>query len=477
MSHALEIIEIAERNKRYIQGSLNQKTFTCKDFIKTQLCSVKVHGTKIYDSDNNEEKNRVSIYIPNNDSHESHVSSSEKSSSDEAFENIRRKLATIGNTKKYSPRNSKDLSKKLLKQIQKDYKKSNLNNNEIDLYKHHLSEGEENGKREEKKDSSQIENEVINQVIYTEDEESSKEEIILKTKEHNVHSNPEVIKECINEDILESQTNIETREFNDYPHFCIQKLEEIFDKNRKIKDDIDKEPTLSKVVEDHITTSSHDSKNYSIKSKDLVSINLSKEEILFDQNNKLMKNIKLNKVNSSELCKPIKAFTDLRITNIIDITFEDSFFNTESFYYKESLNLIEASIDYRFLIVDDERLIRNTLKRFTAKYAEENKLNIQTVESANGFEGLYVVYSRFNDKKLFNLIICDETMPFMRGSMMINNLTKLIKEDSIYKVPIVSYTSYNDTEKKNFILSQGAQLIENKPISYRNFKIMLKKFL
>jgi len=67
-------------------------------------------------------------------------------------------------------------------------------------------------------------------------------------------------------------------------------------------------------------------------------------------------------------------------------------------------------------------------------------------------------------------------MPFMRGSMMINNLTKLIKEDSIYKVPIVSYTSYNDTEKKNFILSQGAQLIENKPISYRNFKKLIQKF-
>ena len=92
----------------------------------------------------------------------------------------------------------------------------------------------------------------------------------------------------------------------------------------------------------------------------------------------------------------------------------------------------------------------------------------------NGFEGLDYVYRGCLNKKNFNLIICDETMPYMKGSIMINTLVKLIKEETIKKMLIVSYTSYNDVDKMNYILSQGADMIKNKPISYANFKNLLE---
>ena len=68
-------------------------------------------------------------------------------------------------------------------------------------------------------------------------------------------------------------------------------------------------------------------------------------------------------------------------------------------------------------------------------------------------------------------------MPFIKGSMMINILGKMVIDQSFYKIPSVSYTSYNDTEKMNYILSQGLDFIYNKPINYTNFEKMMKKII
>ena len=151
------------------------------------------------------------------------------------------------------------------------------------------------------------------------------------------------------------------------------------------------------------------------------------------------------------------------------INYSDKLEKVESFCFN-----LGKDINFRILVVEDERLIRNTMKKFISKFAEEKKLNIETTVCENGFEGLDYVYRGCLNKKNFNLIICDETMPYMKGSIMINTLVKLIKEETIKKMLIVSYTSYNDVDKMNYILSQGADMIKNKPISYANFKNLLE---
>ena len=109
--------------------------------------------------------------------------------------------------------------------------------------------------------------------------------------------------------------------------------------------------------------------------------------------------------------------------------------------------------------------------------AQEYKLNIETVDCENGMEGLYILHKYYKNKKQFDLIITDETMPFMKGSLMINILSKLVADQSFYKITSISYTSYNDTEKMNYILSQGLDLIENKPITYTNFSKLMNNVL
>jgi len=95
----------------------------------------------------------------------------------------------------------------------------------------------------------------------------------------------------------------------------------------------------------------------------------------------------------------------------------------EQFFFRDKN--YSTNFNFRILIVDDERLIRTTLNKFISKYAEEHKLNIEICESEDCMEALNVVYTYYKKKKKFDLIITDETMPYMRGSTLINILLKL----------------------------------------------------
>ena len=119
----------------------------------------------------------------------------------------------------------------------------------------------------------------------------------------------------------------------------------------------------------------------------------------------------------------------------------------------------------RILIVDDERLIRNTMQRFISKVAIEENLNFESLDCENGFEALDFVYKASKYKTPINIIITDETMPFMKGSTLINIVSSSIKEGTIERCKLISYTSYNTEEKRSWILSQGADLMKVKPIA------------
>jgi len=144
-------------------------------------------------------------------------------------------------------------------------------------------------------------------------------------------------------------------------------------------------------------------------------------------------------------------------------------------FIKSHFNELHRPI--RVLIVDDERLIRNTITKFISRIADEEKMNFESIDCENGFEGLHYMYKACKFKTPINIVITDETMPFMKGSMMINIISNCIKEGTFEKARIISYTSYNTEEKKNYILSQGADMIKIKPISYSDFKIMIKNII
>jgi CheY-like chemotaxis protein len=145
--------------------------------------------------------------------------------------------------------------------------------------------------------------------------------------------------------------------------------------------------------------------------------------------------------------------------------------------YKESLDrlrdLKSPNKDeiFKVLLCDDESLIRKTLHRFfNILSSEEPALLFEVEHSDNGFECLDLLYKHYCMGKYFDLIIIDETMPFFRGSQITNLLKTMMKEGKFKEIIIISFTSYSCEEKINYIFSQGADFVLNKPIKYEEFR-------
>ena len=107
-----------------------------------------------------------------------------------------------------------------------------------------------------------------------------------------------------------------------------------------------------------------------------------------------------------------------------------------------------------------------------------NNINLITEDCENGFIALNKIYKNFLENKQFDLLISDETMPYMSGSILINLINKLSNDSAYFnKIPTISYTSYTNIERKNYILAQGADAIISKPMTYDDFSLNIKKYL
>ena len=126
----------------------------------------------------------------------------------------------------------------------------------------------------------------------------------------------------------------------------------------------------------------------------------------------------------------------------------------------------------RILVVDDELLVRNTIKRYFKKLNEDSTsiYKIEFFEAENCFNAMQLLYKSFTQNLLFNYVIIDEHMPFMKGSTLIKLMTQLYHENNFYKINFISYTSFDTSEKKKYILDQGADHILNKPINFDDFR-------
>jgi CheY-like chemotaxis protein len=131
----------------------------------------------------------------------------------------------------------------------------------------------------------------------------------------------------------------------------------------------------------------------------------------------------------------------------------------------------------RVLLVDDEVLIRKCLARYFNKFGNENNMIIDICEAENGFECIEHLYKYYQENKLFDLIIIDETMPIVRGTIVIEMIKNIIFDAKMDNIIIVSYTSYDSVEKKEYILSKGADFIITKPIRYEEFVQVIEKII
>lgn len=94
-----------------------------------------------------------------------------------------------------------------------------------------------------------------------------------------------------------------------------------------------------------------------------------------------------------------------------------------------------------FLIVDDDKSIRDFLKLFLKKKGFQN---VETVES--GQEALAIV-----EKEDINLVLLDVRMPGMDGIEVLRAIKKIRKD-----IPVVMVTAYPDEEKAKEAMKEGA---------------------
>jgi signal transduction histidine kinase len=156
----------------------------------------------------------------------------------------------------------------------------------------------------------------------------------------------------------------------------------------------------------------------------------------------------------------------------------------ESQYKEDSLMENESNLDeskdknkiIHVLIIDDENLIRGTIKRLLRKYNEYHfNVTFDIDEAENCFVALDLIYRKSLEKIHYELIIIDEYMPYMKGSTLIRLLKQLYNESNFYKTYFISHTAFDTPEKKKFIQDSGADYIMSKPAQFEEFTKVIEE--
>jgi DNA-binding NarL/FixJ family response regulator len=112
------------------------------------------------------------------------------------------------------------------------------------------------------------------------------------------------------------------------------------------------------------------------------------------------------------------------------------------------------------LIVDDDSLVRASIKKIVQSYIRRKKLNYEILEGTDGSD--LVNYVMDDTKHDIKLIITDENMTHVEGSAALLTI-KDIKLTNDIKV--ISITSMDDLAMHNYIKKCGADEVYMKPSS------------
>jgi CheY-like chemotaxis protein len=148
------------------------------------------------------------------------------------------------------------------------------------------------------------------------------------------------------------------------------------------------------------------------------------------------------------------------------------------FQIKFENSQIRGSLKNTFLIIDDEKLIRYTLKTHINNISNNlNEYLFEIQEASNCFEALSIMYGFYKDNKFFDFLYVNEFMPYMKGSIMIKLLRQLSNENNFYKMNIISHTAYDSPELKKTLIDHGSDCIINKPVDCQKLSDVIFKLI
>lgn len=130
---------------------------------------------------------------------------------------------------------------------------------------------------------------------------------------------------------------------------------------------------------------------------------------------------------------------------------------------------------YKFLIVDDENLVRNIFKRHLKKISEKNsEFRFETYEANNCYEALNSIHSFYTKSNIIiDFLIIDEQMPLMNGSTLIKLLRELENQNFLYHIQIISHTAFDSIQNTNMLIESGVDNILSKPVHLQDFKKLI----
>jgi signal transduction histidine kinase/CheY-like chemotaxis protein len=134
----------------------------------------------------------------------------------------------------------------------------------------------------------------------------------------------------------------------------------------------------------------------------------------------------------------------------------------------------KATKKFNILLCDDDLIILSSVKRLIIQILKNYNIEFEVDTISSGIECLYLIYNERKNQKYYDLLIIDESMPFMRGSLVVKNLKSLISENEMKDICIYVCSSYEDSSVKNQILSSGCNDILKKPLKE---DVLLKIFM
>jgi len=137
----------------------------------------------------------------------------------------------------------------------------------------------------------------------------------------------------------------------------------------------------------------------------------------------------------------------------------------ENFQEYTNGNVDNEFINATFVIVDDEFMIRNSIKRVILRQLKELKKNIKChiIEACDGLECIMALYIATTKQIKIDAVISDETMAYMNGSYSSKVLENLMKQGKFAKTPMFVSSALINIELKE-VFSSIVVKIYSKPL-------------
>jgi CheY-like chemotaxis protein len=111
---------------------------------------------------------------------------------------------------------------------------------------------------------------------------------------------------------------------------------------------------------------------------------------------------------------------------------------------------------------DDKWIFSEIMKGLTA----DGNIHFNAVDN-----GVQIMQALENNPELPDLVILDQNMPQLNGK---ETLKLIKKSDRFNHIPVVIYSTYNDSRLSNECFNIGATQIITKPDTYEGFKEMIE---